>query len=86
MLGIHAKPAVHTSMPATLCMQDGVIVIAHHVHSLACKFFSLPERAPWHPSQQQKQTDAPFKAAKSHHQVPAARWVCELDQDAASAG
>ncbi len=34
---------------------------------------------------QQKQTHAPFKAAKSHHQVPAAQWVCEMDQDAASA-
>ncbi len=121
-------------------MQDGVIVIAHHVHSPACRVFSMPERAPstktgtqsgnktciaqpyttlldckmhlmqhlYDPgiltssanqcilgkvylrsnlsgNQQHKQTHAPFKAAKSHHQVPAAQWVCEMDQDAASA-
>ena len=113
---------MHTSMPAALCMQDGLMVIAHHVHSPACSGSSRPERAPsiytdtqsgnkpciaqphttmlerilylmqnlcdpgilprsanqcilWKvylrsnlsENQQQKQTHAPFKAAKSHH-------------------
>ncbi len=37
---------MHTSMLATACMQDGVMVITHHVHSPAYSVFSLPERAP----------------------------------------
>ena len=37
---------MHTSMPATLGMQDGVMVMVHDVHSPACRFVSMPERAP----------------------------------------